>query len=202
MTPFSGPEFCDLRLHSCSGPLRSKNTRRFALGLLNPLGRGKNQQSQIWAARLQNEIAPETFLIWYEKWFEKREKRSKKRSETRHFQPLSDRLKLVHLHFSKSFSPPKICQNKTFFQCRGGHANASTPDPDTFEKYRDTPPISIMIVLQKYALLLAESSLDTIRLPFVSRCFCRSIRVRGRWNTPKKEYTPPPAFFITYYIHI
>ena len=26
----------------------------------------------------------------------------------------------------------------------------------------------------------------TIRLPFVSRCSCRSVRVRGRWNTPNK----------------
>ena len=33
----------------------------------------------------------------------------------------------------------------------------STPDPDTFEKYRDTPPSSIARLLQKYALLLAES---------------------------------------------
>ena len=38
----------------------------------------------------------------------------------------------------------------------------STPDPDTFEKYRDTPPISIAILLEKYALLLAESSIYTI----------------------------------------
>ena len=37
----------------------------------------------------------------------------------------------------------------------------STPDPDTFQKYRDTPPISIAILLQKYAHRLAESSIDT-----------------------------------------
>ena len=61
----------------------------------------------------------------------------------------------------------------------------STPDPDTLEKYRDTPPTSIAILLQKHALFLAESSIYTIRLPFVSRYFCRSIRVRGRWNTPE-----------------
>ena len=72
----------------------------------------------------------------------------------------------------------------------------STPDPDTFEKYRDTPPISIAILLQKYALLLAESSEDTppvcimIHLPFVSRYFCRSIRVRGRWDTPNLRDLP------------
>ena len=29
----------------------------------------------------------------------------------------------------------------------------STPDPDTFEKYRDTPPICITILLQKYTIL-------------------------------------------------
>ena len=27
-----------------------------------------------------------------------------------------------------------------------------TPDPDPFEKYHETPPISIAILLQKYAL--------------------------------------------------
>ena len=66
-----------------------------------------------------------------------------------------------------------------------------TPDPDTFEKYRDTPSISIAILLlQEYALLLAESSeytppiYITIRLPCVSRYFCRSIQVRGRCNIP------------------
>ena len=50
-----------------------------------------------------------------------------------------------------------------------------TPDPDAFEKYRDTPPISIAMLLQKYALLLAQKVVYTppfcitIRLPFVSR---------------------------------
>ena len=43
----------------------------------------------------------------------------------------------------------------------------STPDPDTFEEYRDAPPISIAILLQKYALLLAESKY--IQHQFVSR---------------------------------
>ena len=33
-----------------------------------------------------------------------------------------------------------------------------------FEKYRDTPPISIAILLQEYALLLAESSIYTTNL--------------------------------------
>ena len=57
-------------------------------------------------------------------------------------------------------------------------------------------PFSIAILLQKYALLLAESSKKTppicitIRLPFVSRCFCRSVRVRGRWGTPNERCLP------------
>ena len=37
----------------------------------------------------------------------------------------------------------------------------STPDPDIFGGYRDAPPISIAILLQKYALPLAESSIYT-----------------------------------------
>ena len=40
----------------------------------------------------------------------------------------------------------------------------STPDPDIFEKYRDTPPVSIAILLRKYALPLAESSIYTTNL--------------------------------------
>ena len=74
----------------------------------------------------------------------------------------------------------------------------STPHPDTSEKYRDTPPISIGIFWQKYALLWQKMTYTppiciTIRLPFVSRCFCRSIRVGGHWNTPK--------FLCTYRVH-
>ena len=72
----------------------------------------------------------------------------------------------------------------------------STPDgPRYFRKYRATPPISIAILLQKYALLLAEVVYTppiciTIRLPFVSRYFCRSIKVRGRWHAP--NHCPSP----------
>ena len=39
----------------------------------------------------------------------------------------------------------------------------ATPDPNTFEKYRDTPPISIAILLQKYAFL-AESNIYNTNL--------------------------------------
>ena len=51
----------------------------------------------------------------------------------------------------------------------------STPDPDTFEKYRDTPPISIAILLQKYALLLAESSIYTTNLYHDTAPICIAI---------------------------
>ena len=39
-----------------------------------------------------------------------------------------------------------------------------TPDPDTFEKYGDTPPMSNAIFWQKYALLLAESAIYAANL--------------------------------------
>ena len=51
----------------------------------------------------------------------------------------------------------------------------STLDPDTFEKYRDTPPISIAILLQKYALLLAESSIYTTNLYHATPPICIAI---------------------------
>ena len=54
----------------------------------------------------------------------------------------------------------------------------STPDPDTFEKYRDTPPISIAILLQKYALLWAESSIYTTNLYHDTAPICIAILLR------------------------
>ena len=72
----------------------------------------------------------------------------------------------------------------------------STPYPDTCEKYRDTPPISIAILLQKYASSWQKVAHTppiciTIRLPFVSRYFCRNIRVRGRWDNPHTSRETP-----------
>ena len=58
-----------------------------------------------------------------------------------------------------------------------------TPDPDTFEKFRDTPPISIAILLQKFALLLPESSIYTTNL---SSCRKRSPG-KGVWQNSGKE---------------
>ena len=54
----------------------------------------------------------------------------------------------------------------------------STPDPDTFEKYCDAPPISIAILLQKYALLLAESSLYATDLYHNTPPICIAILLR------------------------
>ena len=51
----------------------------------------------------------------------------------------------------------------------------STPDPDTFEKYRDTPPISIAILLQRYALFLAESRIYTTSLYHNTAPICIAI---------------------------
>ena len=68
----------------------------------------------------------------------------------------------------------------------------ATPDPDTFEKYRDTPPISMACFCKSMPsswqkVVYTPPICITIRLPFVSRYFFRSIRVRGRWNTPYKN---------------
>ena len=67
--------------------------------------------------------------------------------------------------------------------------------PIHVKKYRDTPPIS-MAYLCKCMPSLGEKVVYTppicitIRLPFVSRYFCGSIRVRGRWDTPNKSLGP------------
>ena len=68
----------------------------------------------------------------------------------------------------------------------------STPDPNTFEKYRDTPPISMAYFCKSMPsswqkVVYSPPICIAIRLPFVSRYFCRSIRVRGRWDTAKRE---------------
>ena len=70
---------------------------------------------------------------------------------------------------SEAFStktPPQISPSNftTRFWVVAGPRFSSTLDPDTFEKYRDTSPLSIAILSQKYALLLAESSIYTTNL--------------------------------------
>ena len=70
----------------------------------------------------------------------------------------------------------------------------STPGPDTFEKYRNTPPTSIAILLQKYAFLLAESSICTTNLyhdaapKLYHDTFAEVLGSVG--HTPKGAYSP------------
>ena len=61
--------------------------------------------------------------------------------------------------------------------------------PIHVKKYRDTPPISMAYFCKCMPCLWQNVVYTppiciTIRLPFVSRYFCGSIRVRGRWDTP------------------
>ena len=74
----------------------------------------------IRTARLQNKIAPETFLNRYEKWFGKRGKGSEKRSETcpKILKPPSRRLKKSHGTFLKFFTAETLHQ-KMYFSPRG-----------------------------------------------------------------------------------
>ena len=57
--------------------------------------------------------------------------------------------------------------------------------PSSWQKVVYTPPICI-----------------TIRLPFVSRYFCGSIRVRGRWNTPKGVFWKRGLFRKVHFLEI
>ena len=71
----------------------------------------------------------------------------------------------------------------------------STPDHNTSEKYHDTPPISVAILLQKSALVwqkvvFTARILIAICPQFVSQYCCWSIGVRDRWNTPKMPKGP------------
>ena len=78
-------------------------------------------------------------------------KRSEKRSETcpnKNSAP-SYRLKLFHRHFSKSFSPPKVCTNRHFNYfttgvCRCGHAKKEFLK--IIDLCRDRPCLKLLIV--------------------------------------------------------
>ena len=116
----------------------------------------------------------------YEKWLEKREKGSEKRSETcpKNVKPLSRRLKMSHWHFSKSFSPPKICAKQIFFffsarLCRVAtlkiRSGVSTPMKKTkFETLQEqgnlilhvsccTVALPAMLMLQRYSCETSSS---------------------------------------------
>ena len=85
---------------------------------------------------------------------------------------------------------PSNLQNRNALKMPVIRKVKSTPDLDTFEKYRDTPPISMAYFCKSMPpswqkVVYTPPICITIRLPFVSRYFCKSIRVGGRWNTPK-----------------
>ena len=75
----------------------------------------------------------------------------------------------------------------------------STPDPDIFCQVSRYTSHFYRNALANYALLLAESRIYTtnlsiqMRLPKVSRYFCRSIRVRGR-----NDVGTPPIYGLSH----
>ena len=81
---------------------------------------------------------------------------------------------------------PEICSGWN----KSGESNRPLT-PIHVKKYRDTPPISMAYFCKCMPSLWQKVVYTppiciTIRLPFVSRYFCGSIRVRGRWDTPKQ----------------
>ena len=78
-----------------------------------------------------------------------------------------------------------------FLLLQGFSGESNRPlTPIHVKKYRDTPPISMAYFCKCMPSLWQKVVYTppiciTIRLPFVSRYFCGSIRVRGRWDTPK-----------------
>ena len=82
-----------------------------------------------------------------------------------------------HIHSIRRMLATKCCTILLAF----GRWSEATQDsqidrwPDSFEKYRDTPPIFIAILLQKYALFVAESSMYTANLYHDMAPICISI---------------------------
>ena len=70
------------------------------------------------------------------------------------------------------------------------------------KRYRDTPPISMAYFCKSMPSLWQKVVYTppiciTIRLPFVSRYFCGSIRVRGRWGHSQKLITNERVCLVT-----
>ena len=61
----------------------------------------------------------------------------------------------------------------------------STPDPDTSEKYRDTPPISMAYFCKSMPPLLAESSIYTTNLYHDTAPIC--ITILYAWHSPERN---------------
>ena len=79
----------------------------------------------------------------------------------------------------------------------------STPDPKSYEKYRGTPPISIAIVLQKYALFLPESliviyttSLCHDMAPLCIPIFLQKYEDQGAFEQPPNKMITKPNSII------
>ena len=64
------------------------------------------------------------------------------------------------------------------------------PDPDAFEKFLLRYFCRTMLSFWQKVAYTPPSCIK-IRLPFVSQYFCRSIRVRGPWNTPQRNAVFP-----------
>ena len=104
----------------------------------------------------------------------KNAKNSEKRSES--FQLLSGRLKIFHRHFSKSFSPPKICTKKKPFSPRDSAGVATLRRVGaknfgmSFETQGDHPescanflPLQIYIVAHCFPLFVPSFLADTAK---------------------------------------
>ena len=61
----------------------------------------------------------------------------------------------------------------------------STTDPDTSEKYHETPPISIVILLQQYAPFWAEGSIYTFNLYYDTAHVYRDAFGQGSLEHPQ-----------------
>ena len=85
-----------------------------------------------------------------------------------------------------------MCQ---MFMCLSSGESNRPLTPIHVKKYRDTPPICMAYFCKCMPspwqkVVYTPPICITIRLPFVSRYFCGSIRVRGRWDTPKPFPAP------------
>ena len=127
---------CDVPFKSCTGRCCRALLRGCSAILLQHPSKDPGKRSPtecgatglLRAARLQNEIAPETFLNWYETLFEKSDTGSENRSETwpKISKPLSRRLEFLTGTFLKVFDRPTVSQkskkNLPARLCRGRHA--------------------------------------------------------------------------------
>ena len=93
------------------------------------------------------------------------------------------------LQFRTPHPPPQNVLNLTFKRPKSSiRTVTSTTDPDIFEKYRDTPPMSIAVLLQRYALLLAKTSIYTTNLSHDTPSICTAILLRKYYGQKSLEH--------------